>query len=149
MTFSNPYPKATAFFTSRFSQLSAQLKRIDRARVQRYAYNIAVAVGVFFYCICLALYGGFRLCDRARKMWTRYEVTHKLEAAYNAIRTDIKPAPLSERVAEVKTAYSKFGDRIIAAAAKLQSDYHSVRSEFTGTTAELAAGNPLKTKGDE
>ena len=68
----------------------------------------------------------------------------KCKAAYSAIRADMQPVPLAERIAEVKAAYAAFSSRVVGAGAKLQSDYNDVRGEFAGDTADLKGGDLLK-----
>ncbi|MEO0704396.1 MAG: hypothetical protein AAF050_01895 [Cyanobacteria bacterium J06649_5] len=149
MTFSNPNDKTTAFFSRNFSRLSTRLKRIDRKQIQHYAYNIAIALGVVFYCAFLVVRGALCLSKKARGLWLHHKVTPKLKAAYRTIRTDMQPAALTDRVIEVKKAYSAFTVHAITLAEDLQASYHSICNEFAGTQTDVANNQLLQTKGKQ
>ncbi|MEO1396458.1 MAG: hypothetical protein AAFV90_26515 [Cyanobacteria bacterium J06634_5] len=149
MTFHNPQEKTAAFLSHNFSKLSTHLKRIDRKQIQHYAYNIALALGVLLYCAFLVVRGALRLSKKARGLWLHHKVTPKLKAAYKTIHTDWQPAALTDRVIEVKKAYSALTVHAIALAEDLQASYHSICNEFAGTQTDVANNQLLQTKGKQ
>ena len=123
------YSEASNTIRTQFDKTSAQLNRIDWAKLKTALYNIAVFVGVVCYLSYLAVRATIKAVRTAHSLWVKYEVTAKIKAAITALRPGM-PTLLTESRKQVEKVYATFSNRVQQIANSMASDYRSIREQI-------------------
>ena len=129
------YSEASATVRAQFDKTSAQLNRIDWAKLKTALYNTAVFVGVVCYLSYLAIRATIKAVRTAHSLWVKYEVTAKIKSVITTLRSGV-PTLLTESRKQVEKVYTNFGGRVQQIAISMAKDYRSIRSEVRAITED-------------
>ena len=117
-------------FSTLKTQAAEQFAAVNWPKHQRRAQNILVAVGVCLYLAFLAVKAAVNAGKTARALWIKYEITAKLQSAFEAIKSEIAAQPaLSSRVAEVRAFYVSTAAKALSTAAAMRSDFDAIKGQ--------------------
>jgi hypothetical protein len=112
-----------------YLEISAQLSRIDWAKVRSFLYNVIVNVVVTIYLVFIAMKAAIETGRTAKRLWVQYKVTAKIQAAFTSLRSDV-PIFFAQSTKDVELMYTNISDYVQKITSSMASDYRSIRGKI-------------------